>query len=152
MKDFDPCQHFGFLANRVAKLISDDGKAVIESKGYSFVPSCIGILAELWHEDGINQKDLSMSLYKSKSTINKMLLALEKDGLIERVDVESDKRYKKIFLTTAGRSFKKAIEKESGEMEKKLRKKFNKEQIQITKEVFREMMEILSKQSQNKVG
>ncbi len=147
MKEFDPCQHFGFLANRVAKLISNKGKHVIESKGYSFVPSCIGILAELWGQDGINQKDLSISLYKSKSTINKMLLALERDGLIKRVDEEADKRYKRIFLTKKGKQFKKAIEQESLEMEKKLKKKFSLEQIQITKDVFREMMEILSTES-----
>lgn len=146
MKAFEPCQHFGFLSNRVGKLIQLQVRETIIANGYQFPSSCIGILAQLWSEDGISQKDLSISLFKNKSSITKMILALERDQMIVRKEDEQDKRYKKIFLTPRGNDFRKDIEHYNQQLNKQLRKHYNQKDIQLAKEILSTTMQLLSKE------
>ena len=88
-------------------------------EGYKFPASCIGILADLWSKDGVNQKDLGISLVKTKSSINKMLTALEEEGFVVKKNDPSDGRGKLIFLTKKGREMQYVIERRGKEMEKK---------------------------------
>lgn len=104
--DFIPHEHFGFLTNRVGRLINELAQEKIVKEGYDFAPSCIGILADLWEKDGVTQKELGTSLIKNKSSINKMLESLESNGLIEKKVHPNDKRNKLIFLTQEGKKFK----------------------------------------------
>ncbi len=147
MKPFDPYQHFGFLSNRVGKLINLHVRENILANGYQFPSSCIGILAQLWSQDGINQKDLSISLFKNKSSINKMILALERDQMIIRKEDEQDKRFKKIFLTQRGKDFRKDIEKYNQNLNKQLCNHHSQEDIQQAKEILRTTIELLSKET-----
>ena len=143
MQKFNPYNHFGFLTNRVARLIVKAVQPDMEEDGHCFPASCIGILAELWANDGISQKYLGTALIKNKSSITKMLIALEDDDLIVKKDDPEDGRGKLIYLTQKGREMQYTIEGKSGEMEEMLLTDCSKEEIVIAKKVMAEMYEKL---------
>ena len=140
---FNPYNHFGFLTNRVARLIIKAVEPDMETDGHCFPASCIGILAELWAKDGISQKYLGTALIKNKSSITKMLLALEHEGLIMKKNDPEDGRGKLIYLTQNGRDMQHIIESKSGEMEEMLLTDCSEEEIIIAKKVMSEMYEKL---------
>jgi len=142
---FNPYNHFGFLTNRVARLIIQSVEPSMEKDGHHFPVSCIGILADLWSKDGVNQKDLGTSLVKTKSSINKMLAALETEGFIIKKDDPTDGRGKLIFLTDKGKEMQFTIEKKGREMEAMLLNDSSKEEIRIAKEVLTKMYKKLYK-------
>lgn len=141
MPPFNKHDHFSYLTIGMSKLIHLEGQRMIAKEGYGFPPSCIGILCQLWCADGINQKELAVSTFNSKSTINKMLLALEEDKLIIRKDDTKDRRNKRIHLTQRGRDFQKIIERGNKNRDKKLESEFSKAQIETAKKVLLRLME-----------
>lgn len=143
-KKFDPFEHFGFLTNRIARLINLKSKPKLKNAGYDFPPSCIGVLADLWQKDGVNQKDLGVSLIKTKSSINKMIVALEDSGMIKRTIDKEDGRNKKIYLTTKGIHFKDKIENAKNEYDELLLKKFSKKELNTSKKILKELYILLS--------
>lgn len=142
---FNPYNHFGFLTNRVARLIIRSVEPSMEGDGHHFPVSCIGILADLWSQDGVSQKDLGTSLVKTKSSINKMLTALETEGFIIKKDDPTDGRGKLIFLTDKGKEMQFIIEKKGREMEALLLSDCTKEEVKIAKEVLTKMYKKLYK-------
>ncbi len=142
---FNPYEHFGFLTNRVARLIVKSVEPSMEKDGHQFPVSCVGILADLWSKDGVNQKDLGISLVKTKSSINKMLTALEKERFIIKKDDPNDGRGKLIFLTKKGKGMQFIIENKGKEMEELLLSDCTKEEIRIAKKVLTKMYKKLYK-------
>lgn len=142
---FNPYNHFGFLTNRVARLIIRSVEPSMAEDGHHFPVSCIGILADLWFQDGVNQKDLGTSLVKTKSSINKMLTALEDEGFIFKKEDPNDGRGKLIFLTEKGKEMQFIIEKKGKEMEAMLLSDCTKEEVKIAKEVLTKMYKKLYK-------
>lgn len=136
---FNPYDHFGFLTNRVARLIVKSVEPSVEKDGHHFPVSCVGILADLWSKDGVNQKDLGISLVKTKSSINKMLTALEKEGFIVKKVDPNDGRGKLIFLTEKGREMQFTIENKEKELEEMLLSDCTFDEIKTTKKVLTKM-------------
>ena len=64
------------------------------------------ILALLQLKDGIATKDMAQILGIRVSSLNEVLAKLEKDGLVERVPSEADKRVMLVNLTESGRAAK----------------------------------------------
>lgn len=143
MKQFNPYNHFGFLTNRVARLIVKHAELHMIDVSGNVPASCIGIMAELWSKDGISQKELGVSLIKNKSSVNKMLVSLEDAGMIIKKDNPEDKRGKLIFITQKGRELQNYVERKSNEMEEEILKDCTKEEIKITKKVLAELYEKL---------
>jgi len=92
----------GFLTNTVGRLIGIHMKNKLGKEEFDMPPHCLGILAELWNQDGIIQQDLAISVIKDKATIARALELMEKKNIIVRIKDEKDKRNKKIFLTYKG--------------------------------------------------
>jgi DNA-binding MarR family transcriptional regulator len=147
MKVFDPYRHLGFLTNRIGRLLANQmGHTLAENEIY-FPTSCIGILADLWAGDGINQKELGVSLIKTKSSINKMLSALEDANMIRKENDPHDKRGKLIYLTEQGKEMQTRIEKASLECDEMMKGEISKEEIEITKKVLSKYYERLLKEA-----
>ena len=142
---FNPYKHFGFLTNRVARLIIKSVEPSMNEDGHHFPVSCVGILADLWSKDGISQKELGTSLVKTKSSINKMLTALESEGFIIKKDDPNDGRGKLIFLTEKGKEMQFIIEKKGKEMEEMLLSDCTKKEVKIAKKVLAKMYKKLYK-------
>jgi len=92
----------GFLTNTVGRLIGIHMKNKLGKEEFDMPTHCLGILAELWNQDGIIQQDLAISVIKDKATIARALELMEKKNIIVRIKDEKDKRNKKIFLTYKG--------------------------------------------------
>jgi DNA-binding MarR family transcriptional regulator len=120
--------------------------------GHHFPVSCIGILADLWSKDGVNRKDLGTSLVKTKSSINKMLTALETEGFIIKKDDPNDGRGKLIFLTKKGKEMQFIIEKKGKEMEEMLLSDCTKEEVIIAKKVLTKMYKKLYRKVDEKLN
>lgn len=136
MTKFNPFDHLGFLTNRVARLLNQHYEDFLLNEGYDFPVSCIGILADLWSKDGVNQKDLGVSLIKTKSSINQMLDALIKHGLVVKKDDPEDGRAKLIYLTTQGKKIQKRIKKKTVDVEEMFIHECTSEEISNTKKVL----------------
>ncbi len=113
MPQFDPFNHFTFLTHRVSRLLDLITAEMLQRNGFTFPTSCIGILADLYAKDGVLQKDLGHSIVRNKSTITKLLDALESNHLIIRQEDDVDKRSKLIYLTEEGRSVCDKLKEES---------------------------------------
>ena len=61
------------------------------------------LLAIMWSEDGLKQKDLQVALLKDKATINSLANYLIKNGFISKKQDGADKRSFIISLTKKGR-------------------------------------------------
>lgn len=142
---FNPYDHFGFLTGRVSRLIDYKVEAEKARRNYTFPKSCMGILANLWAQDGIKQQDLADDMIRNKSSITKMILALEKDGLVERKIDNQDKRKKKIYLTKEGKEFKRFIIEKARNGEKQATKGLQAEEVSIAKKVLQTIYSNLNK-------
>lgn len=142
---FNPYDHFGFLTGRVSRLIDYKVETEKAKRNYKFPKSCMGILATLWAQDGIKQQDLANEMIRHKSSITKMILALEKDGLVERKIDSQDKRQKKIYLTKEGKEFKRFIIEKARNGEKRATKGLPTEEVKIAKKVLRRIYSNLNK-------
>ena len=63
----------------------------------------MGILADLFQQDGVRQQDLAMSSLKDKATITRSVSFLEQEGLVLRSPDPTDRRTKRIYITAKGR-------------------------------------------------
>ena len=151
MKQFNPYDHFGFLTNRVYRLIVKHAEIDMVDHASKLPPSCIGVMAELWSRDGLSQKEIGIALIKNKSSVNKMLVALEEAGMITKKEDPNDKRGKQIFLTEKGRHFQSFVENKSLEMEKTFFTKSSKSDVEIAKKVLAELYEKLRQNNKERL-
>lgn len=136
MSQFDPQQYFSFLTNRVGRLLAQTIGPKLKEQGYDMPTSCIGLLADLWKKDGVTQKELGISLIKTKSSIAKMLSQLEEFELIVKKDDQSDKRNKLIFVTKKGKELQKVVFNRAEQLEADLLAEFSKQDITTAKKVL----------------
>ena len=149
MSVFNPFNHFGFLTNRVGRLIGLKMDGLMKENDYNLPHSCIGILADLWLQDGQIQKDLSISMIKNKSTISTMLDGLLEYGMIYKEVNHEDKRNKRIFLTEKGKQMQHIVVSKSKEAEIELLEGCTKEEIETAKKVLTTLYKNLSENIYN---
>lgn len=94
------------LSNRVARLLTQffAEKAGLSDLGLQ--PQHMGVLSDLWEQDGLRQQDLAISLIKDKATITRMLSYLEEQNVLVRIADKADRRTKRIYLTHKGKSLR----------------------------------------------
>jgi DNA-binding MarR family transcriptional regulator len=88
----------------------------------------IGFLSENANRD-IYQRDLEEHFSITRSTASKVLLLMEKKGLIERRSVSHDARLKKITLTDKAREVSELMREDAMRIEKTLTDGFTDEEI-----------------------
>lgn len=144
MAAFNPYDHFGYLTNRISRLLSRELGQTLKSEGYNFPASCIGILADLWSKDGVQQKDLEISLVKNKSTINKMISYLISEKLIIKKEDRSDKRVRYIYLTQKGKDLQEVVINHHSRLNEILLSKFTKKEITLSKKILEQYYKLLA--------
>jgi len=122
--------HLGFLTNRVGRLLGIHLKNRLGKEEFDMPNHCLGILAELWEQDGIIQQDLAISIVKDKATIARALELMEKKNIIVRIKDEKDKRNKKIFLTYKGNELQNKVFFQADGMLKGVKKNISKEEME----------------------
>lgn len=92
-----------YLTIRVGKLLKAKIHNHWVAAGFGHLPvTCIGLLVDLLHTDGISQQDLAIHTINDKGNVSTMVRSLEKEKLIMRKPDPKDKRSKKLWLTPAG--------------------------------------------------
>lgn len=100
---FKTNKNFGFLTNRVGRLLKSTVFKIAESKDINIPIHGLGILSDLQRKEGVLQQELAGSMIRNKSSITKMLERLEKDDFIRKDDDPEDARCKRIYLTEKGK-------------------------------------------------
>lgn len=140
---FDPIDSFGFLTNRVGRLLGIHLKKVLGKEEFDLPVHCFGILADLWNKDGVKQQDLAISIVKDKATIARALELMEKQNIIVRIVDEKDKRNKKIFLTHKGMHLQHKLMNMDKTINSEATKSLTKEEIETSKKVLKKMYQNL---------
>ncbi|MCR6546583.1 MarR family winged helix-turn-helix transcriptional regulator [Dehalobacterium formicoaceticum] len=87
----------------------------------------IGFLANNADKD-IYQKDLEEQFTITRSTVSKVLILMEKKGLIERQSVPHDSRLKKLTLTDKAWKLSKLMKEKGDKLEEALTRGFTEEE------------------------
>jgi MarR family transcriptional regulator, organic hydroperoxide resistance regulator len=66
-------------------------------------------LRALWHEDGLNQRELSRRVGTMEPTTLSAILNMEKRGLVRRLQNKKDRRKWHVHLTPKGRALKRKL-------------------------------------------
>jgi DNA-binding MarR family transcriptional regulator len=110
------------------KFINTDRKKQIDSvtgtNGW-----IIGFLANNADKD-IYQKDLEEQFTITRSTVSKVLILMEKKGLIERHSVPNDSRLKKLVLTDKAWKLSESMKENGDKIEAALTKGFTEEELE----------------------
>lgn len=98
-KDFPENQDVGYWLHRLTLGIENNFNQMIAHLGLT--SSQIELLMYLLAHEGedIYQIDIQKAMHRSNPTITGIVKRLEKNGFIERIAVEEDKRFKKIVAT-----------------------------------------------------
>lgn len=98
-----------FLTNRIGRMLAAQMRKKKVLQQYDLMPQDIGLLVDLWSEDGLKQQDLAFSIIKDKATITRMLDRLEEKNIVVRVPDAVDKRTKRIYLTHKGKQLEQEV-------------------------------------------
>lgn len=88
-------------------------RAILQA-GYAEIDLAPGqehLLAALWNEDGLSQRELVRRLGVEQPTVAKTVRRLEASGFIRREADPADRRVTRVVLTDRGRAAKRPIER-----------------------------------------
>lgn len=141
---FNPLESLAFLTNRVGRLLSNDIRRRAGDDVEGLYSTHIGVLVDLWMQDGLRQQDLVTSVVKDKGTIARALDNLEKNGIVVRLADARDRRNKRIYLTTKGKSLKDIMLPHALASVDDVLDGVSEEEVAICKKVLRRMYKRLS--------
>jgi DNA-binding MarR family transcriptional regulator len=108
-KSYQPFKSLVFLTNRIARLLTQHIWQSIDPAEVEILPQHMGVLSDLWQQDGIRQQDLATALIKDKATIARNIHYLEQKNILVRIADLQDKRNKRIYLTHKGKNLKQKL-------------------------------------------
>ncbi|MCB0554920.1 MAG: MarR family transcriptional regulator [Phaeodactylibacter sp.] len=138
MKDisFSPLDSIIFLANRAGRLLANEVRRRADMDSLGLQSQHMGILVDLWQQDGVRQQDLAVSTIKDKGTIARALDALERDNVLVRVPDPADKRTNRIYLTHKGKMLKELLLPQAREVEADVLAGLSEDDLQACKRVL----------------
>lgn len=120
----------GFLVTKIKQLGDRIFEKILSEKNIDAFNGAQGrILYVLWQEDGISIRSLSIKCGLAITSLTTMLERMEKQGLISRVQSETDKRKTLLFLTEKAHALKGEYDSVSDEMGSIYYKGFSEEEI-----------------------
>ena len=120
----------GFLVTKIKQLGDRIFEKILNEKNIDAFNGAQGrILYVLWQEDGIPIRLLSVKCGLAITSLTTMLERMENQGLISRVQSETDKRKTLLFLTGKAHALKGEYDSVSDEMSSIYYKGFSQEEI-----------------------
>jgi len=98
----------------------------------------------LGKEEFISQKELAEKMNIKESSVARLLDRMERDGLVERVKNENDKRVTNLSLTDKGKQYRIKLLPEGEKFEKLLYKNISEEEMKIFTTVLTKMVSNIS--------
>ena len=120
----------GFLVTKIKQLGDRIFEKILSEKNIDAFNGAQGrILYVLWQKDGISISSLSTKCGLAITSLTTMLERMENQGLISRVQSETDKRKTLLFLTEKAHALKGEYDSVSDEMGSIYYKGFSEEEI-----------------------
>jgi MarR family transcriptional regulator, organic hydroperoxide resistance regulator len=102
--DFPFADSVGYQVRRTHRALQRYLQLKIEPHGVTL--GMWYFLRALWHEDGLNQRELSRRVGTMEPTTLSAILNMEKKGFVRRVQNKTDRRKLHVHLTPKGRALK----------------------------------------------
>jgi len=128
-------QTTGFLVARTARSMKKTLDARLAPFGITTSQHII--LSILAQEDGLSLSEIGKRVYLDKPAITGLADRLEKDGMVRRKRIPSDRRVIKLWLTDKGRKLLDQIEEVADKVDKDLMRVLSLAEIQL----FRKLLE-----------
>jgi DNA-binding MarR family transcriptional regulator len=132
-------KYIGFVLNNATRKFSQF--AVSFFKPYDITPEQAGIIRRLGEDEGITQKDLSVRMAKDQTNITRILVQLERKGLISRKQSKEDRRAFLTYLTDKGKKLNENIMPAEEEIMKIALSGISEERRVLLKEIVSEIVE-----------
>jgi len=94
----------GFLLNKGTLTLQRQLNRNFNSEGFDITHEQWSVLIFLYHFDGQSQNEIASKTQRDKVSITKIIDNLEKRGLVFRAPDETDRRVKRIYLTSDGKN------------------------------------------------
>ncbi|MTK10880.1 MAG: MarR family transcriptional regulator [Clostridiaceae bacterium] len=98
---------------------------------YGFTVSQVSVLAQLWREDGLTQKEIAERLQIKPPSLTGLVDTLVSRGWVLRKEDEKDARIKRLYVTEEGKELRFKSLEVAKEMEDMLCKDFTVEEKQL---------------------
>jgi DNA-binding MarR family transcriptional regulator len=111
-------ENLGFLLAKASQRWNELLQEAFAREGFPEVRASYGsVLLPLFEEDGLRIGEVARRARLSKQTMTTMVRLAERDGLVERLPDESDRRATIVSLTAKGHRFKPVAERVLEELE-----------------------------------
>jgi DNA-binding MarR family transcriptional regulator len=104
MEDFILDQSVGYTLNIVANLLKRELNDEFQREGIDVLAEQWALLYRLHERGGMNQQELAASLSRDNGSVTRTVLVLESKQLLERRQVDTDRRHRYLYLTPAGQA------------------------------------------------
>lgn len=138
-----------FLTNRIGRMLAHTIRKRFSEQELSLKSEHMGILSDLWQQDGIRQQDLVVSTIKNKGTIARALNFLEKENIVLRVPDKEDKRSKLIYLTHKGKQLQAKIIPVAFQAQQEITKNINPAELKTCLKVLSQIYQNLGNSCTN---
>jgi DNA-binding MarR family transcriptional regulator len=100
----NPEEYYGYWMRKVVRAMNNlfDEKLAC----YDLTASQFSLLGQLWHKDGLTQKEIQEGLGLRAASISGLVDVLVVKGMIIREQDQEDARVKRLYLTKKGSSLK----------------------------------------------
>ncbi len=85
--------------------------SIFQKHGFNLTPEQLLVMDTLWDEGVLSQQKIADIIFKDKNSVTKLIDALEKKGLVNRISDKSDRRLNQIHITERAIIIKEEITK-----------------------------------------
>lgn len=80
--------------------------SLFQSRGFDITPEQFLVLDTLWDDGVQSQQEIADKIQKDKNSVTKLIDALEKKDLVQRIAFKQDRRLNLIHVTETGKKIK----------------------------------------------
>ncbi len=123
--------------------------AIFAKHGYDLTPEQFLVLDTLWDDRVLSQQELADILKKDKNSVTKLIDALERKRLVERITDKIDRRLNLIHITELAKSMKDNITDIALDCTNQIIKDIPEEDLNVFVSVLNKMAENMSSSDNN---
>lgn len=113
--------------------------SIFQKHGFNLTPEQFLVMDTLWDEGVLSQQKIADIIFKDKNSVTKLIDALEKKGLVNRISDKSDRRLNQIHITERAIIIKEEITKIALELTDGIIRDIPKEELLIFINVLNKM-------------
>ena len=141
MKDIALEEVFVFLMERTERQMRRYKNAALKKEGIEISSDHWVMLKRISEREMINQRELAERTFRDPASVTRSLDSLEREGLVQRVDTEHDRRAYNLILTTEGKALVNKITPIAMEIRAQGLKNISAEDLQVFKTTLNKIYE-----------